>query len=150
MRIGRRRSPGRIWNGPQGSISLRANDAVGPPGALQRLRKTTWRFQQTFRTPLNKNPKARIEGARKLSILNWSHPPGSNRRPADYEKSAPAPNAPLALYGSACYQQLGEAAFAQIATSNASNRWGFWHSFRTGGIPTKVGEKSWHASEQCR
>jgi hypothetical protein len=56
---------------------------------------------------------------------NWSHPPGSNRRPADYEKYAPAPTAPLALYGSACYQQLGEAAFAQIATSDGPNRWGF-------------------------
>jgi hypothetical protein len=52
----------------------------------------------------------------------WSHPPGSNRRPANYEERSPAPNAPLALYGSACYQQLGEAALAQIATPGAPNR----------------------------
>jgi hypothetical protein len=55
----------------------------------------------------------------------WSHPPGSNRRPADYEELSPAPNAPLALYGSACYQQLGEAALAQIATPCTSNGWDF-------------------------
>ena len=30
-------------------------------------------------------------------LTNWSHPPGSNRRPADYEKYAPAPNSPLTL-----------------------------------------------------
>jgi hypothetical protein len=35
------------------------------------------------------------------SLESWSHPPGLNRRPADYEKYAPAPNVPLALYGSA-------------------------------------------------
>jgi len=33
----------------------------------------------------DKNSKARIARARKLLILNWSHPPGLNRRPADYE-----------------------------------------------------------------
>jgi hypothetical protein len=33
--------------------------------------------------------------------LEWSHPPGSNRRPADYEEYSPSPNSPLAPYGSA-------------------------------------------------
>ena len=55
----------------------------------------------------------------------WSHPPGSNRRPADYEVQSPAPSTPCALYGGACYQQLGEAALAQIATPDTPNRWGF-------------------------
>jgi hypothetical protein len=45
--------------------------------------------------------------------------------PADYEESSPVPNTPLALYGRACYQQLGEAALAQIATPDTPNRWGF-------------------------
>ena len=62
----------------------------------------------------------------------WSHPPRSNRRPADYEEYSLAPNARLALYGSACYQPLGEPAFAQMATSNYLKQVGFWHSFRTG------------------
>ena len=31
----------------------------------------------------------------------WSHPPGSNRRPADYEEYSLAPNSPLILYGCA-------------------------------------------------
>jgi hypothetical protein len=33
----------------------------------------------------DKNSKARFARAHKLLILNWSHPPGLNRRPADYE-----------------------------------------------------------------
>ena len=49
--------------------------------------------------------KAIVEGKqpRNLRIMNelWSHPPGSNRRPADYEEYSPAPNAPLGPYGSA-------------------------------------------------
>src|SRR5271170_7551243 len=54
----------------------------------------------------------------KQLIMNefWSHPPGSNRRPADYEVRSAAPNTSLAPYGCACYQQYGEAAFAQRAT----------------------------------
>src|ERR1700693_5599053 len=52
-------------------------------------------------------------------------PLGSKRRPADYEERSPVPSALLALYGSACYQQLGEAALAQIATPDTTNRWGF-------------------------
>jgi nitrite reductase (NADH) small subunit len=36
----------------------------------------------------DKNSKARVARARKVLILNWSHPPGSNRRPADYESAA--------------------------------------------------------------
>ncbi len=35
----------------------------------------------------DKNSKARFAQAAKSLILNWSHPPGSNRRPADYEFS---------------------------------------------------------------
>src|SRR5262249_3578387 len=37
---------------------------------------------------LTKKAKARIARASKLLILNWSHPPGLNRRPADYESAA--------------------------------------------------------------
>jgi len=40
----------------------------------------------------------------------------------------------LAPYGSACYQQLGEAALAQIATSDGPNRWGFGTVSATGEI----------------
>jgi hypothetical protein len=36
----------------------------------------------------DKNSKVRITRSRKRLILNWSHPPGSNRRPADYESAA--------------------------------------------------------------
>ena len=59
-----------------------------------------------------------------------------------------APNVPIALYGRACYQQFGEAAFAQIATSDGPNRWGF------GTVSAqlefqRVGGQAWHASEQC-
>jgi hypothetical protein len=43
-------------------------------------------------------------------------------RPDDYEERSPVPNALLALYGSACYQKLGEAALAQIATPYTPNR----------------------------
>src|SRR5258708_40191680 len=57
-------------------------------------------------------------------LMLWSHPPGSNRRPADYEEQFPPPNSPSALYGSAVYQQLGETAFAQPVTPDAPNRWG--------------------------
>ena len=48
-------------------------------------------------------PTVRVGRASKSLTVNevWSHPPGSNRRPADYEEYSPAPNAPLALYGSA-------------------------------------------------
>ena len=48
-------------------------------------------------------PTIRVGRASKSLTVNevWSHPPGSNRRPADYEKYAPTPNVPLALYGSA-------------------------------------------------
>jgi hypothetical protein len=52
-------------------------------------------------------------------------------RPDDYEERSPVPNAPLALYGSACYQQLGDAALAQIATpKHQTDRVlaQFWHS----------------------
>jgi hypothetical protein len=49
--------------------------------------------------------------------LNWSHPPGSTRRPADYEVPAAAPNAPFSVCDYACFQQSGEAAFAQTASS---------------------------------
>ena len=48
-------------------------------------------------------PTVRVGRASKSLTVNevWSHPPGSNRRPADYEEYSPSPNAPLALYGSA-------------------------------------------------
>jgi hypothetical protein len=36
----------------------------------------------------DKDSKARIARACNLLIVNWSHPPGSNRRPADYESAA--------------------------------------------------------------
>ena len=36
-----------------------------------------------------------------FSERRWSHPPGLNRRPADYEEYSPAPNSPLILYGCA-------------------------------------------------
>ena len=38
-------------------------------------------------------------GTSDLREINfWSHPPGLNRRPADYEVREPAPNPPMALY----------------------------------------------------
>src|SRR5262245_50904059 len=36
----------------------------------------------------DKKSKARIVRARNLLILDWSHPPGLNWRPADYESAA--------------------------------------------------------------
>jgi hypothetical protein len=48
---------------------------------------------------------------------------------ADCEERPPVPSDLLDLYGSACYQQLEEAALAQIATPSTSNRWVFGQSF---------------------
>jgi len=84
-----------------------------------RTRRKTSGYHGCYQTA---SPRSELSS--KLLIL-WSHPPGSNRRPADYEESSPVPSAPLALYGSACYQQLGEAALAQTATQGGPIRWGF-------------------------
>jgi len=71
---------------------------------------------------------------------------------AYYKLRSPVPNALLALYGSACYQQLGEDALARIATPGASNGWGFdtvltqpiadWRATgKTGSVLTAIGKR---------
>src|SRR5690348_14279553 len=88
-------APLRGW--PEAAVSLirsqceqqaRAPGRIAPLSIIGDTRLTVGLLWPRADKTADKNSKARIKRARKLLILNWSHPPGSNRRPADYESAA--------------------------------------------------------------
>jgi hypothetical protein len=101
----RARQSGLLLNGAnRATIRRSARKMVAVPRGLvevspMRPLRGTWLTGYNSPTEnrlADKNAKASFARSRKLLILNWSHPPGSNRRPADYELQSETPWFPLA------------------------------------------------------